>query len=51
VEERPGIMVAFGLRSEKIPSINYADQITVAALAVAAVSIVYAVVKGRKSKR
>jgi len=51
VEERPGVMVAFGLPSEKIPSINYADQITVAALAVAAVSIVYAVVKGRKSKR
>jgi len=49
VEERPGVIVAFGLPSEqKSLSVSYADQVTFAALALAAVSIAYAVVKGRK---
>jgi len=48
VEERPGIVAAFGLSSEKTLGISYADGVAVAALAVAAVSIVYAIVRSRR---
>ena len=53
VEERPGIVAAFGLPSEtKTTDVSYGNQVTVilAALAVAVVAIAYAVSKGRKAK-
>jgi len=52
VEERPGIIAVFGLPSETTaPNISYANQVIVAALAIALAVIAYAVIKARKSKR
>lgn len=49
VEERPGIIAAFSLPSKReATSINYANQVAIAAIAVAVLAVVYAVMKGRK---
>ncbi len=51
VEERSGVVAAFGLPSEtKATSVSYANQVALAALAVATAAIAYAVMKKRKSK-